>query len=361
MRKNNGKFGITTASIVAATLGLIAIGCSEDDSTSPTAPSSIAAPETNAASPTEPADGSVGTMQTSDAASDTSWDSLPQDGVKNSTSGSSRDKPSAPVIVSVDRTPSPDETLDYNGVALRHRPLAININRPSRHYNGLTEYRVQYWPKYGSRKNRSTVKFTNPGSLDNDKLALLLPPVPEGSWTFTVDAVNNRGRSVAGVRRNVRVTPSGTTVPGAVRDLTLQNIGRNRWRLSWKPPADIGGTPITRYLHSDRSGCASPLPMRIHEQDQYNPRDTYTATWTAYHVVGGGRKFLGDGREPARERTVHGGALAHPADRPSREPGVQDAERGGTLAGQRSRRTASGETDRTVPPEAQVRIVRRFP
>jgi len=69
---------------------------------------------------------------------------------------------------------------------------------------------------------------------------------PGAPYCFEVQAINSQGTSAASPRSEVLRAP--TTAPSACRGLVVRQVGPDEVCLSWQPPADSGGLPVTSYL-----------------------------------------------------------------------------------------------------------------
>ena len=213
------------------------------------------------------------------------------------------------------RNMEPDKPLDYNGVMLQHVAIGVEFGPPAS-AGGIDNYRIQYWPRFGSRRNRNELLGATPG---NDNRIW----VPYGRWTFAVTPHTRRGWGLATIRRNYRVRPTTTAAgtvgrPGRVGTTSVSAIGRYRYRLRWSPPTDLGGLPVHRYLTTDR-GCRGsgessrtidPRPKPIHEQYRYNPSSSYSTQWAT--SAPGWSGFTGFGISAVNARGEGTCVVVHP-------------------------------------------------
>ena len=106
-------------------------------------------------------------------------------------------------------------------------------------------------------------------------------------YTFEVRAVNDSG---GGAAASATTTPEEPTKPGMPQNLRVQ-AGDGNAALGWSPPADDGGSPITRYQHRWRAeGESDWRPNRGQDGWVDVPEERARgATW--WRNLAGGRQY----------------------------------------------------------------------
>jgi hypothetical protein len=148
----------------------------------------------------------------------------------------------------------------------------------------VTTYTVT--PYIGSTAQNPTTVTGNPPTTTTTISGL----TPGASYTFVVQASNPNGSGPASAASNT-VTPTPVTAPTAPTNVSA-NPASGQALVSWTPPSDNGGTPLTGYSITPYLAGAAQSPVQV-SASQTSATVTgltngasYTFTVTATNAVG---------------------------------------------------------------------------